>query len=157
MQFSSRTVASKEWGCQGWFWKRGNCKILTTRVDHMVIEGKTKPVLSRMCWRGHAKSHRTRCVDKHKSVDHDSGHRVLGQESSPPSRPPRHRCQAISKKCIHRSHVFFSTDCQTSVRTFLFFRPRGSHITNKSFITLMVRNSPNHFASNPFEVKSFWV
>ena len=67
----------------------------------MVIEGKTKPVLSRMCWRGHAKSHRTRCVDKHKSVDHDSGHRVLGQESSPQSRPPRHRCQSDFKKCIH--------------------------------------------------------
>ena len=34
--------------------KRGNCKILTTRVDHMVIEGKTNAgsqshVLARSC------------------------------------------------------------------------------------------------------------
>ena len=64
----------------------------------MVMEGKPRSGLSRMHRRVHAKSHRTRCVDKRKSTDHDSGHKILGHEPSPPSRPPRHRCQSdISK------------------------------------------------------------
>ena len=93
------------------------------------------------------------CVEKHRDADQDR----LDETLTAARHTSRHDSSISAKRAgtaIVRGHQIASPIKQLSiknrVRTFLFFRPRGSHITNKSFITLMVLNS--HFL-----VESFWV
>ena len=138
---------------------------MTTQIDPMMIEGKTRPVSGRMCRRGHAKSHQWRCVDKRKSSDQDSVHKILGHEPSPPSRPPRHRCQAISKKCIHRSDFFLvltvrllserfcSSDHVAATSQTNHLSPQWCVIAQIILLRILLRSNPfgsNPFGSNPF-------